>query len=405
MSVKLVAEAGVGLVAAGVVEGARRRGPRRRRGRRHRREPARRRSRTRARRGSSASPRRSRRSSRTACAAACGCASTAASRPAATSWSRRCSAPTSSRSARRCCSREGCLMVRSCHLDTCPVGIATQRPELRAKFAGTPEQVEAYLLLRRRGGAALARVSRAARRSTRRSAASTCLRQRARAIRAAEPLDLSPLLGHGGATRRTRSALRAAGGELGERLAARRGAGARGGATRRAGVPDRNADRAVGARLGGDDRPSASARGAPPGRISARLHRQRPGRASARSSPPASSSTLEGEANDYVGKGMGGGRIVVRPPADDAGDPCLVGNTVLYGATGGELFCRRPRGRALRRAQLRRDRGRRGRRRPRLRVHDRRHGRRPRRGRPELRRRHDRRRAYVFDPDASCPCG
>ena len=40
---------------------------------------------------------------------------------------------------------EGCLMVRSCHLDTCPVGIATQRPELRAKFAATPEHVEAYL--------------------------------------------------------------------------------------------------------------------------------------------------------------------------------------------------------------------------------------------------------------------
>src|SRR5439155_3679880 len=41
---------------------------------------------------------------------------------------------------------EGCLMVRSCHLDTCPVGIATQRPELRSKYAATPEQVEAYLL-------------------------------------------------------------------------------------------------------------------------------------------------------------------------------------------------------------------------------------------------------------------
>ena len=40
---------------------------------------------------------------------------------------------------------EGCLMVRSCHLDTCPVGIATQQPELRAKFAGTPEMVQAYL--------------------------------------------------------------------------------------------------------------------------------------------------------------------------------------------------------------------------------------------------------------------
>src|SRR5437764_9676279 len=40
---------------------------------------------------------------------------------------------------------EGCIMVRTCHLDTCPVGIATQRPELRAKFAGTPQMLEAYL--------------------------------------------------------------------------------------------------------------------------------------------------------------------------------------------------------------------------------------------------------------------
>ncbi len=48
---------------------------------------------------------------------------------------------------------------------------------------------------------------------------------------------------------------------------------------------------------------------------------------------------LVGEANDYVGKGMAGGRIVVRPPDGDAGDPVLLGNTVLYGATGGELFC------------------------------------------------------------------
>jgi glutamate synthase domain-containing protein 3 len=47
---------------------------------------------------------------------------------------------------------------------------------------------------------------------------------------------------------------------------------------------------------------------------------------------------LDGEANDYVGKSMSGGRIVVRPPSGDAGDPVLVGNTVLYGATGGELY-------------------------------------------------------------------
>jgi glutamate synthase domain-containing protein 3 len=50
--------------------------------------------------------------------------------------------------------------------------------------------------------------------------------------------------------------------------------------------------------------------------------------------------TLEliGEAQDYVGKGLGGGRLILRPPEDDAGDPVLAGNTVLYGATGGQLF-------------------------------------------------------------------
>ena len=48
---------------------------------------------------------------------------------------------------------------------------------------------------------------------------------------------------------------------------------------------------------------------------------------------------LTGEANDYVGKSMSGGRVVVSPPANDAGDPVLLGNTVLYGATGGELYC------------------------------------------------------------------
>ncbi len=48
---------------------------------------------------------------------------------------------------------------------------------------------------------------------------------------------------------------------------------------------------------------------------------------------------LVGEANDGVGKGMGGGRIVVLPPPNDAGDPVLLGNAALYGATGGELFC------------------------------------------------------------------
>jgi glutamate synthase domain-containing protein 3 len=48
--------------------------------------------------------------------------------------------------------------------------------------------------------------------------------------------------------------------------------------------------------------------------------------------------TLRGEANDYVCKGMAGGRVVISPPPDDAGEPYLVGNTALYGATGGQLY-------------------------------------------------------------------
>src|SRR4029078_12405746 len=47
---------------------------------------------------------------------------------------------------------------------------------------------------------------------------------------------------------------------------------------------------------------------------------------------------LVGEAQDYVGKGMGGGRVVIRAPEDDAGEPVLAGNTVLYGATGGQVY-------------------------------------------------------------------
>ena len=68
---------------------------------------------------------------------------------------------------------QGCLMVRSCHLDTCPVGIATQRPDLRAKFEATPEQVMAYLLFVAEEVRAHARRARLPHASTRRSAAST----------------------------------------------------------------------------------------------------------------------------------------------------------------------------------------------------------------------------------------
>ncbi|HEV3475320.1 MAG TPA: glutamate synthase subunit alpha, partial [Actinomycetota bacterium] len=98
-----------------------------------------------------------------------------------------------------------------------------------------------------------------------------------------------------------------------------------------------NGDRAVGARLGGAvAREFGDAR--PPGRVRVRLDGQA-GQSLGAFLTSGVELDLTGEANDYVGKGMSGGRIVIRPPADDAGDPVLVGNTALYGATGGQLFC------------------------------------------------------------------
>ena len=96
-----------------------------------------------------------------------------------------------------------------------------------------------------------------------------------------------------------------------------------------------NADRTVGASLGG-------AIGLewgemlPPGSVTVRFNGSA-GQSFGAFLADGITLELVGEAHDYVGKGMGGGRIVVRPPADDAGDPVLAGNTVLYGATGGQL--------------------------------------------------------------------
>jgi glutamate synthase (ferredoxin) len=231
---------------------------------------------------------------------------------------------------------EGCLMVRSCHLDTCPVGIATQRPELRAKFAGTAEAVEAYLLFvaeevrRLLAVLGLRSFSEAVGRSD-------LLRARETTDRRASSLDISTLLRTPRGSFADEPQLHAEGGRLGERLA------------RDASVvldeprlvdlryPITNRDRAVGARIGAEiARRHGTA--APPGRVRARFEG-----AAGQSFGAFLSAGVElelvGEANDGVGKGMSGGRIAVVPPPDDTGDPVLLGNAALYGATGGELFC------------------------------------------------------------------
>jgi glutamate synthase (ferredoxin) len=222
---------------------------------------------------------------------------------------------------------EGCLMVRSCHVDTCPVGIATQRPELRAKFAGTPEMVIRYLInvaedVRRHLAAlGLESFDDAVGRTD-------LLTTRDAPDGRAQTIDLGPLLKSPRGRFEHVAVPRAAGGELGERIAD--------GAIASGPISISNRDRAVGAYLAGER--ARRATGAPTSIRRLRFEGSA-GQSFGAFLSEGIEFELKGEANDYVGKSMSGGRLIVRPPANDAGDPCLIGNTVLYGATGGELFC------------------------------------------------------------------
>jgi glutamate synthase domain-containing protein 3 len=220
------------------------------------------------------------------------------------------------------------MMVRSCHVDTCPVGIATQRPELREKFAGTPEMIISYVMsvaedVRRHLAAlGLSSFDDAVGRTD-------LLRRGERAGESAraELVDLTALLAAPRATptRYDGVPVPTSGDvELGRSLLD---------ATSEP-LPITNRDRAIGAYLAGE----LARRDGPAVLRRFRFHGSA-GQSFGAFLSEGIQLDLEGEANDYVGKSMSGGRIVVSPPPNDAGDPSLIGNTVLYGATGGELYC------------------------------------------------------------------
>ena len=246
---------------------------------------------------------------------------------------------------------EGCIMARACHRDTCPVGVATQRRDLRDKYAGTPEMVATYLLFvaeevrRELAGLGLSSLDDAIGRVDLLQAR---VSDGAPDLSRAAHLDVSPLLADPGeGPRRYVSSLpiQAPRSELGDRVFDDSFESLWDGTVLQMTYDIRNHDRTVGARLGG-------ALGVefggtrPPGSVSVRFAGQA-GQSFGAFLSDGVEFVLTGEANDYVGKGMAGGRIVIRPPEDDItaaghpGDhrrPVLLGNTVLYGATGGELF-------------------------------------------------------------------
>jgi glutamate synthase (ferredoxin) len=235
---------------------------------------------------------------------------------------------------------EGCIMLRACHKDTCSTGVATQRPHLRAKFRGTPEGVAAYLLFvadEVRGILAslgLRSLDEAVGRVE-------CLRQKTTGNPRADALDLAPLLtppSDPEAPRRFVSSqeIQQPRSELGDQLLEDAFRAVWDGDEVDLHYPISNRDRTVGAALGGAIALEWG-EGAPRGTARVRFDGSA-GQSFGAFLTHGVEMELVGETNDYVGKGMGGGRIVVRPSDTTVGHPVLVGNTCLYGATAGELY-------------------------------------------------------------------
>ncbi len=235
---------------------------------------------------------------------------------------------------------EGCIMLRSCHKDTCKPGVATQRPHLRANFTGTPEGVAAYLLF----------VAEDVRQHLARLGARTVeevigrvdlLHQAETGDARADAFDLAYVIAPPEHTDEPRHFVERIPmldprSPLGDRVREDAFRLVWDGDEVDLEYPISNADRSVGAALAGA---VALEYGALPPRGTARVRFEgSAGQSFGAFLSHGAEFTLIGEANDYVGKGMGGGRIVIVPPEGDAGDPVLAGNTCLYGATAGELF-------------------------------------------------------------------
>ncbi|HEY0194018.1 MAG TPA: glutamate synthase-related protein, partial [Kofleriaceae bacterium] len=239
----------------------------------------------------------------------------------------------------------GCVMLRKCHLNTCSVGIATQDPALRERYTGSPEQVIAYFTyvaerVRERMAALGARtldelVGKV-----------ELLRPRDPATLAAHPkaqkLDLSAILAvpEPGPRRFARAQPWDLADHLDLDLIRRAEAALAGGRPIELAAPIDNARRAVGTLLSGEIARRHGARGLPDGAIKVRLNGSA-GQSLGAFLAPGVTLELCGDANDYIGKGMSGGRIVVYPPASARFAPehnVIIGNVALYGATAGDLF-------------------------------------------------------------------
>jgi glutamate synthase (NADPH/NADH) large chain len=235
----------------------------------------------------------------------------------------------------------GCVMLRKCHLNTCSVGIATQDPALRERYTGRPEDVIAYFtFIAERVRERIAELG--ARSLDELVGRVELLRPRATTHAKAKRLDLSAILAvpEPGPRRFARAQPWDLTDHVDHDLIRRAGSAIAGGRPVELTLPIDNARRAVGTLLSGEIARRCGVRGLPDGSIKVRLGGSA-GQSFGAFLAPGVTLELCGDANDYIGKGMSGGRIVVYPPASARFQPehnVIIGNVALYGATAGDLF-------------------------------------------------------------------
>jgi glutamate synthase domain-containing protein 2/glutamate synthase domain-containing protein 1/glutamate synthase domain-containing protein 3 len=243
----------------------------------------------------------------------------------------------------------GCIMMRACHLNTCPVGIATQDPELRKRFQGTPEHVVNFFFF--------------VAEELRQIMASVGVRTFEELIGRVDLLEADEAIDHWKARgidlthlltfprdvpadaprRRTQPPPPVLDDALDHQLLERARPVVEGGEDHvRIDVGVRNVNRCVGGMLSSRIAELHGREGLPDGTVEVHFTGSA-GQSFGGWLAPGVTFTLHGDANDYTGKGLSGGTVAVRPPDGvtfEAEDNVIVGNTVLYGATSGKAFFR-----------------------------------------------------------------
>jgi glutamate synthase (NADPH/NADH) large chain len=242
---------------------------------------------------------------------------------------------------------QGCILMRVCHLDTCPVGVATQNPILRSRFTGQADHVVNFFeFLAEEVREYLAALGF---KSLDEAIGHSELIDVNRAIShwKADGLDLTPILASppvlpGESRRHTTSQNHELEKHFDHKLIKMASAALKDGQPVLIELPISNVDQAVGTMLGNEITKKYGAEGLPEATIDIRLTGSA-GQSFAAFVPRGVKLTIDGDSNDYVGKGLSGGTVVIRPDKTSvfpAEKNIIAGNVIGYGATSGKLFLR-----------------------------------------------------------------